>query len=66
MGDKKTPIGVFKFTKYFGVADNPGTKLPYVKLNEYNYWNGDSSSKKYNQFVDSRETVLLTKNLVSI
>ena len=54
-GDKKTPVGVFKFTKYFGVADNPGTKLPYVKLNEYHYWNGDSSSKKYNQFVDSRE-----------
>lgn len=54
-GDLKTPIGSFKFTKYFGVADNPGTKLPYVKLNEYHYWDGDSNSKKYNQFVDSRE-----------
>ena len=54
-GDKKTPVGAFKFTKYFGVADNPGTKLPYVKLNQYHYWNGDSNSKKYNQFVDSRE-----------
>ena len=54
-GDNKTPIGAFRFTKYFGVADNPGTKLPYVKLNEYHYWDGDSNSKKYNQFVDTRE-----------
>ena len=54
-GDNKTPIGAFKFTKYFGVADNPGTKLPYVKLNEYHYWDGDSNSKRYNQFVDTRE-----------
>ena len=54
-GDMKTPAGSFKFTKYFGVADNPGTKLPYVKLNEYHYWNGDSNSNKYNQFIDTRE-----------
>ena len=51
----KTPIGAFKFTKYFGIADNPGTKLPYIKLNEYHYWISDSKSKKYNQLVDIRK-----------
>jgi L,D-peptidoglycan transpeptidase YkuD (ErfK/YbiS/YcfS/YnhG family) len=61
-GDNKTPIGAFRFTKYFGVADNPGTKLPYVKLNEYHYWDGDSNSKKYNQFVDTREYNEFDKN----
>ena len=53
--DLKTPRGSFKFTKYFGVAENPGTQVPYVKLNDYHYWNCDSNSNRYNQFVDSRE-----------
>ena len=51
----KTPIGAFKFTKYFGIADNPGTKPPYIKINEYHYWISDPKSKKYNQLVDSRK-----------
>ena len=36
--DVKSPIGLFKFTKFFGIADNPGTKMPYIKLNESLYW----------------------------
>ena len=36
-GDRKTPIGAFKFNCYFGIADNPGTKLPYIKLNDSLY-----------------------------
>ena len=51
-GDGKTPIGVFKFNKYFGIADDPGTKLPYIKLNDSLYWDGDSDSKYYNQMVN--------------
>ena len=53
-GDYKTPVGAYNFTKYFGVADNPGTSLPYIKLNEYHYWDGDSYSTMYNRFVDFR------------
>ena len=29
-GDVKTPVGKYKFNYYFGIADNPGTKMPYV------------------------------------
>ena len=51
-GDLKTPIGVYEFNSYFGIADNPGTKLPYIKLNNSLYWDGDSNSKNYNKMVN--------------
>jgi len=50
-----TPLGCFKFTKCFGIANSPGTKLKYTKINQYHYWISDSNSKRYNQFVDIRE-----------
>ena len=53
-GDRKTPTGVFGFTKAFGIKDNPGAKLPYTKLNPYLYWCGDE--QWYNTLVDVRET----------
>ena len=52
-GDRKTPTGVFGFTKAFGIKDNPGAKLPYTKLNPYLYWCGDE--QWYNTLVDVRE-----------
>ena len=51
-GDKKTPIGTFTFNSYFGIAENPTTKLPYIKLNNSLYWDGDSNSDRYNLMVD--------------
>ena len=50
--DLKSPIGLFNFTKFFGIADNPGTKMPYIKLNESLYWVSDPKSPKYNQIVN--------------
>jgi len=50
--DSKSPVGSFKFNKYFGIADNPGTKMPYIKVNESLYWNSDSLSSRYNQMVN--------------
>ena len=50
-GDYKTPIGKFKFTRYFGVAENPGTNVPYIKLDDSMYWDCDSKSTRYNQMV---------------
>ena len=50
--DVKSPVGAFKFNKYFGINDNPGTKMPYIKLNSSLYWDGDSNSKRYNQMVN--------------
>ena len=51
-GDRKTPIGVYKFNSYFGIANNPGTKMPYIKLNDSLYWDGDSKSENYNLMVN--------------
>ena len=51
-GDMKTPVGIYKFNRYFGIEDNPDTDLPYVKVNRSHYWNGDSNSDRYNQLVN--------------
>jgi len=48
-----TPKGVYNLTSGFGIADNPGTKMKYVKVNEYLYWCGDENY--YNQLIDIRE-----------
>ena len=55
-GDKKTPTGTYNLTTPFGIKDDPGAKLPYLKVTKYHYWCGDSSSEYYNKLVDSRET----------
>ena len=52
-GDRKTPRGTFKIKKAFGIADDPGCPMPYIKLHEYHYWSGEEGT--YNQMVDSRE-----------
>ena len=51
-GDRKTPVGIYSFNCYFGIADNPGTKLSYIKLNDSLYWDGDSNSTNYNLLVN--------------
>ena len=51
-GDKKTPVGEYKFNEYFGIEDNPGTNLPYIKVNNSYYWDGDSYSDHYNKLVN--------------
>ena len=52
-GDNKTPIGIYQFNYYFGIHDNPGTDLPYLKVNESHYWIGDPDSPRYNQLVNN-------------
>ena len=55
-GDKKTPIGVYRFTDAFGIKDDPGiTAIPYVKLDPSHHWVGDPDSKYYNQFVSTKD-----------
>ena len=51
-GDKKTPVGIYQFNEYFGIYDNPGTELPYIKVNKSHYWDGDNNSDRYNQLVN--------------
>ena len=52
-GDKRTPTGVFNLTSGYGIADDPGSKLPYVKVNSNLYWCADP--QWYNQLIDIRE-----------
>ncbi len=52
-GDGKTPVGVFEITEAFGIQENPGTELPYTKVQEFLYWSEEPDT--YNQMVDVRE-----------
>lgn len=54
-GDLKTPRGFFSPLFAFGIADNPGTQLPYKKVNASLYWVDDSRSKYYNRMVSVKE-----------
>ena len=37
-----TPVGTFTIDKAFGIADDPGCKMEYTKVDETYYWSGDS------------------------
>lgn len=52
-GDGKTPMGIFLITEAFGIKENPGTELPYTKVNEFHYWSEEEET--YNQLVDVRK-----------
>jgi len=45
-----TPAGIYTLTIAFGVKENPGTSLPYKKVDDSDYWVDDSNSKYYNKF----------------
>lgn len=49
-GDRRTPTGTFTLTQAFGIKDDPGAKVPYVKVNSNLYWCADSV--RYNQLID--------------
>ena len=55
-GDKKTPLGTYRFTMAFGLKENPGSILPYHQLTDTDYWVDDPESSHYNQLVDSHST----------
>ena len=60
-GDLKTPVGEFKFNRAFGIADDPGCKIPYLKVTEDNYWSGDTNYH-YNEMVDIKDYPELNKD----
>ena len=49
-GDGATPIGVFTFGRAFGIAEDPGSLLPYTKVTENDIWVDDVKSSFYNQW----------------
>lgn len=55
-GDAKTPEGVFRFNRAFGIADDPGSLIPYVKIDNDSYWSGDSrEGYHYNELVSLKD-----------
>lgn len=51
-GDKYTPGGNFSLSSSFGIENNPGSLLPYTKINSNLYWVDDPKSNYYNQLVN--------------
>ncbi|MDO5124396.1 MAG: hypothetical protein Q4D44_07025 [Eubacteriales bacterium] len=54
-GELKTPAGIFSLGIGFGIMDDPGTKLDYIKVTEQSYWIDDPESAYYNQLVEGTE-----------
>ncbi len=50
-GDCKTPLGLYKINRGFGIKDNPGTRLDYFKLTGNEYWVDDILSTDYNKLI---------------
>ena len=55
-GDKKTPVGTFKFNAAFGIAPDPGCQIPYTQATEDLYWSGDHrQGMQYNKLVSTND-----------
>ena len=51
-GDGKTPLGAFGIVTAFGIKDNPGTSLPYIRIDEHTYC--CTEGLYYNRIIDER------------
>ncbi len=47
----RTPEGAFAFTETFGILSNPGTQMPYFKVDRYDWWDGNPDSPTFNTHV---------------
>ena len=64
-GDGKTPVGIFHFTKAFGIEKDPGCKIPYTQVDENTYWSGDGRpGMHYNEMVDISKLPDLNKDVL--
>lgn len=55
-GAAQTPIGTYHFNKAFGIADDPGCAIPYIKVDDDTYWSGDDrEGYHYNEMVDIKD-----------
>ncbi len=63
-GDSKTPLGLYKLSRGFGIKDNPGTNLDYIKLIGNEYWIDDINSNQYNQLIAGNPNNLNAEHLI--
>lgn len=62
-GDGMTPVGTFTFNRAFGIADDPGCAIPYVKADDDTYWSGDTADgMHYNELVSLKDLPNLNKD----
>ncbi|WP_093576333.1 L,D-transpeptidase family protein [Amycolatopsis rubida] len=47
-GLSRTPAGTWPLTEAFGIAPNPGTRLPYRQVTTSDWWVSDAHSPLYN------------------
>lgn len=47
----RTPQGTFPLDQAFGRAENPGTKMPYRKVDQQDWWDSNMKSPTYNTHV---------------
>lgn len=50
-GDMTTPEGIYGFLFEFGSANNPGTKMKYIKTKQGDYWSSLPTKSEYNTWV---------------
>ena len=51
-GDTKTPLGTWEIGEAYGIADDPGSLLPYTKITDEMYWCATGSNGlKYNSLL---------------
>ncbi|HVV77507.1 MAG TPA: L,D-transpeptidase family protein [Mycobacteriales bacterium] len=54
-GDGRTPSGSYTFSFFFGVDRDPGgVHYPWRHAHRYDVWDDDSSSPRYNEWVNTR------------
>ncbi|HVS67985.1 MAG TPA: L,D-transpeptidase family protein [Mycobacteriales bacterium] len=54
-GDGRTPSGSYRISYFFGVDPNPGgLHFRWRHAHSYDYWDDDSSSPRYNEWVNTR------------
>ncbi|MDO4412414.1 hypothetical protein [Cutibacterium sp.] len=56
-----TPSGTYGFVMAFGSGD-PGTKLPYRRIDSCSWWIGDSAAKDYNRWRQDCSKLSRSKN----
>ncbi len=62
-GCSQTPLGTYHFTDAFGIADDPGCKIPYTKVTDDLYWSGDQNEgMHYNEMVNIKDYPNLDKD----
>ena len=55
-GSDKTPIGTYHIKRNCGIAQNPGTKMPFTSVVDVTYWTGETDGTiPFNSLVNLRQ-----------